>query len=66
MLNLKNNNEALKSVAARVRSAIDLIESGRVMEGRTALERLIRVLPRPSERHLHAAKTITRGETDES
>lgn len=53
---LPRNDEALKAVAARARKAYDLIDSGRVDQGKRVLAQLIKVLPKPDMKHLRAAQ----------
>lgn len=48
-------SEALQAVSARVRRAAALLRAGRPELAQEALERLLRVLPRPERRHVEAA-----------
>lgn len=50
------NDETMRAVAARAIKAFDLIDSGRIDQGKRVLESLIRVLPKPTERNTKAAQ----------
>lgn len=47
--------ETYKAISARVRSAIDLIDTGRAQDAKGVLERLSSVLPPPEMRHVESA-----------
>lgn len=56
--NQKPDDDALKAVAARATKAFDLIDSGRVDQGKRVLGQLIRALPKPDAKNLRAAGDV--------